>query len=52
MFWHTDGLGNPVSFGGLTEAGKLVAKLLEQAGMTVENTNTVSMMRRLEREIV
>lgn len=38
--------GKPQNFDGLTEAGKLMVLLLEQAGLTIENTATVSVLKR------
>lgn len=32
---------------GITNAGKLVAELLLEAGLTIENTNTVSVLKRV-----
>lgn len=49
VFWHTDHQGHSHGFGGLTRAGELVACMLEEAGMTIENTNTVSILKRLDR---
>lgn len=48
VFWHQDASGRPNGFGGLTEAGKLVAALLQEAGLAVENTNTSGVLRRME----
>jgi len=48
VFWHQDSTGRPSGFGGLTEAGKLVAALLKEAGLTVENSNTTGVLRRME----
>jgi len=47
--WAHDSKGNPCGFQGLTKAGELTADLLAEAGMTIENTNTLSVMKRLER---
>lgn len=47
--WAYDGDGRPNGFQGLTKAGRLVAELLEEAGMTIENTNTLSVLKRMER---
>jgi DNA-binding HxlR family transcriptional regulator len=49
VFWRQDANGKPNGYGGLTPAGELVAALLREAGMTIENTNTVSMLKRIER---
>lgn len=49
VWWARNAQGNASGFRGLTEAGKLVVGLLREAGMTVDNTNTVSTLRRLER---
>lgn len=48
VFWHTDDKGQPNGFGGMTEAGRLVARLLVEAGLTVENTNTALVLKRLD----
>jgi hypothetical protein len=50
VFWHRDSHGKNHGFGGLTEAGRLMVGLLREAGLTVKNTNTVGMLRRIERE--
>jgi hypothetical protein len=39
--------GKASHFEGLTDAGRLVVGLLEQAGLTIENTNTLSILRRV-----
>lgn len=49
VFWFTDHRGEPCGFGGLTRAGELMADLLIEAGMTIEATNTLSVLKRLER---
>lgn len=49
VFWWTDGQGRPHGFGGLTKAGELMAELLIEAGMTIEATNTLSVLKRMER---
>jgi hypothetical protein len=36
-------------FGDLTKVGELVAQVLVEAGMTIENTNTLSVIGRIER---
>jgi len=48
VFWHMHA-GQPAGFGGLTKAGELTADLLLEAGMTIETTNTLSVLRRLDR---
>lgn len=47
--WHTDSKGRKAGFTGLTKAGELCADLLAEAGLTIENTNTLSVLKRLER---
>lgn len=49
VFWFTDSKGQPRGFGGLTKAGELMADLLIEAGMTIEATNTLSVLKRLDR---
>lgn len=49
VFWFTDANGQPCGFGGMTRAGELVAEMLVEAGLTIENTNTLSVLRRLDR---
>lgn len=49
VFWHTDHRGQNFGFGGLTKAGELAAELLIEAGLSVEATNTLSVLRRLDR---
>jgi hypothetical protein len=51
VFWHRDSQGRANGFGGLTGAGMLMVGLLKEAGLTVENTNTISMLRRMQREV-
>jgi hypothetical protein len=48
-FWHTNLKGEPCGFGGLTKAGELAAELLAEAGLTIHATNTLSVLKRLER---
>jgi hypothetical protein len=48
--WHVDENGRACGFAGLTEAGKLMVGLIKQAGLTIESTNTVSVIRRMARE--
>lgn len=50
VYWNYSADGEAQGFQGLTKAGKLLAELLQEAGMTVESTNSVSMIRRLERD--
>lgn len=40
VFWNRDAAGEPSGFGGMTAAGKLVAALLREAGMTLASTDT------------
>lgn len=49
VFWHQDATGRPCGFGGMTKAGELVATLLVEAGLSIENTNTAMTLRRMER---
>lgn len=49
VFWFTDHKGATRGFGGLTKAGELVADLLAEAGMTIEVTNTLSVLKRMDR---
>ena len=49
VFWFTNDKGAPHGFGGLTKAGELMADLLIEAGMTIEATNTLSVLKRIER---
>lgn len=49
VFWHTNLKGEPNGFGGLTKAGELAADLLLEAGLSIEATNTLSVLKRLER---
>lgn len=49
VFWFTDHKGAPRGFGGLTKAGELAADLLTEAGMTIEATNTLSVLKRMDR---
>lgn len=44
--WRRDEEGHAYGFSGLTEAGMLMVKLLKQAGLTIENTTTLSTYRR------
>ncbi|VWB07843.1 hypothetical protein [Burkholderia lata] len=50
VFWNRLADGRANGFGGLTSAGQFMVGLLKEAGMTVENTNTVSMLKRIARE--
>lgn len=45
--WHRDADGAPCGFAGLTNAGKLVADLLHEAGVTEESCLTSSISKRL-----
>lgn len=47
VFWFTNDKGKPHGFGGLTKAGELAADMLLEAGLTIEATNTVSVLKRL-----
>lgn len=47
--WHIDSKGQKAGFTGLTRAGELVADMLSEAGLSIENTNTLSVLKRLER---
>jgi hypothetical protein len=49
VWWERDSNGVCCGFRGMTKAGKLVAELLVEAGLTVDNTNTGFVLRRLER---
>ncbi|WP_104656496.1 hypothetical protein [Ralstonia insidiosa] len=48
--WARDASGRAYDFEGLTQAGRLVVGLLREAGLTVDNTNTLSVLRRIDRE--
>lgn len=48
VFWHMDG-ERMSGFGGLTRAGELVADMLLEAGLSIEATNTLSVLKRLDR---
>lgn len=45
--WHIDSKGRHSGFQGLTKAGELVADMLAEAGLSIENTNTLSVLKRL-----
>lgn len=45
--WNHNENGEACGFKGLTDAGRLVVGLLKEAGMTIESTNTVSVLRRI-----
>jgi len=45
VHWNRDESGEAHGFGGLTEAGEHLAKLLVIAGLTLENTATNSTLR-------
>jgi hypothetical protein len=47
VFWHTNGLGESHGFGGLTKAGELMVGLLKEAGLTIESTNSVSILKKI-----
>ncbi len=49
VFWFTNTKGQPHGFGGLTKAGELAADLLLEAGLTIEATNTLSILKRIGR---
>lgn len=49
VFWRCDADGQANGFGGMTEAGRIVAALLVEAGLTVENTNGALVLSRIER---
>lgn len=49
VFWNYDKDGDACGFGGLTSAGRLTAKLLAEAGMTIESTQTTLTVKRAER---
>ena len=50
VFWFTNHKGMPHGFGGLTKAGQLAAGLLIEAGLTIEATNTLSVLKRISRQ--
>jgi len=47
IFWFTNHTGAVKGFGGLTKAGELVADMLKEAGLSIEATNTLSVLKRL-----
>lgn len=47
VWWEHDADGNPIGFRGLTKAGQMVVGLLREAGMTIESTNTISVLKRV-----
>lgn len=49
VFWKADETGRPNGFGGLTDEGRLVVKLLKCAGLGVKETNTAMIDKRVER---
>lgn len=49
VFWHYDENGRGCGFGGLTRAGELAADLLLEAGLSIDATNTLSVLKRLDR---
>lgn len=49
VHWKKDTDGTNNGFAGLTEAGRLMVGLLREAGLTIEATNTVGVLGRLQR---
>jgi hypothetical protein len=49
VFWFRNASGGAQGFGGLTRAGELCAELLIEAGLSIEATNTLSVLKRIER---
>ena len=47
VFWNRSATGQANGFGGLTKAGELMVGLLREAGLSIESTNTVSVLKRL-----
>mgnify|MGYP000858923408 CR=1 FL=1 len=47
-WWHNRA-GQAEGFAGLTKAGELAAELLVEAGLTIEATNTLSVIKRMSR---
>jgi len=47
VFWNKDSNGQDNGYGGLTHAGRLMVALLKEAGLTIENTNTISILKRV-----
>lgn len=47
VYWHRDASGHANGFGGLTKAGELLVGLLHEAGMSVDSTNTVRVLKRI-----
>jgi hypothetical protein len=47
--WSRDAAGRACKFDGLTRAGRIMVLLLKEAGMSVENTATLSVLRRMDR---
>lgn len=45
--WAHDQAGRAIKFDGLTRAGRIMVLLLKEAGMTVESTATLSVLRRM-----
>lgn len=49
VFWFTNHKGQAHGFGGLTKAGELAADMLLEAGLSIESTNTLSVLKRMDR---
>ena len=49
VWWQRGPDGKRCAFKGLTTAGNLMVALLKEAGLTVENTNTIGMLNRIDR---
>lgn len=49
VYWKYDAFGRCEGFGGLTQAGHIVCALVQEAGLSIENTNTPLVQKRLER---
>lgn len=45
--WKRDPDGKANGFEGLTDTGRVVCQLLKHAGLTIDNTNSVSVLKRL-----
>lgn len=50
VWWRRNLKGEAEGFQGLTRAGRLMVAILKEAGLTVENTNSTSVLNRLGRE--
>lgn len=48
VYWHRRDNGEACGFGGLTKAGEIMVALLEEAGLTIESTNTASILKKIE----